>query len=85
MDDSYGVISAGEGYELDAIAAAILGGTSPLGGEDTILGTLIGALIMSSLTSGLQMMNVQLAWQYLLKGIVLVLAVYADVYFKRKH
>jgi D-xylose transport system permease protein len=80
----YGTIAAGEGYELDAIAAAILGGTSPLGGEGTILGALIGALIMSSLTSGLQMMNVQPAWQYLLKGIVLVLAVYADVYFKRK-
>jgi D-xylose transport system permease protein len=80
----YGTIAAGEGYELDAIAAAILGGTSPLGGVGTISGALIGALIMSSLTSGLQMMNVQPAWQYLLKGIVLVLAVYADVYFKRK-
>jgi len=80
----YGTIAAGEGYELDAIAAAILGGTSPLGGEGTVFGALIGALIMSSLTSGLQMMNVQPAWQYLLKGIVLVLAVYADVYFKRK-
>lgn len=80
----YGTIAAGEGYELDAIAAAILGGTSPLGGEGTVFGALIGALIMSSLTSGLQMMNVQPAWQYLLKGVVLVLAVYADVYFKRK-
>ena len=79
----YGTIAAGEGYELDAIAAAILGGTSPLGGVGTVFGALIGALIMSSLTSGLQMMNVQPAWQYLLKGIVLVLAVYADVYFKR--
>ena len=80
----YGTIAAGEGYELDAIAAAILGGTSPLGGVGTVFGALIGALIMSSLTSGLQMMNVQPAWQYLLKGVVLVLAVYADVYFKRK-
>ncbi|HBX70369.1 MAG TPA: sugar ABC transporter permease [Chloroflexi bacterium] len=80
----YGTIAAGEGYELDAIAAAILGGTSPLGGVGTVFGALIGALIMSSLTSGLQMMNVQPAWQYLLKGIVLVLAVYVDVYFKRK-
>jgi D-xylose transport system permease protein len=80
----YGTIAAGEGYELDAIAAAILGGTSPLGGEGTVVGALIGALIMSSLTNGLQMMNVQPAWQYLLKGVVLVLAVYADVYFKRR-
>ncbi|MBN1266961.1 MAG: sugar ABC transporter permease [Anaerolineales bacterium] len=80
----YGTIAAGEGYELDAIASAILGGTSPLGGEGTILGALIGALIMSSLTNGLQLLNVAPAWQYLLKGIVLVLAVYMDVYFKRK-
>ena len=79
----YGTIAAGQGYELDAIASAILGGTSTLGGEGTVFGALIGALIMSSLTTGLQMMNVQPAWQYLLKGIVLVLAVYLDVYFKK--
>jgi D-xylose transport system permease protein len=79
----YGTIAAGEGYELDAIAAAILGGTSTLGGVGTVFGALIGSLIMSSLTNGLQMMNVQPAWQYLLKGIVLVLAVFADVYFKK--
>ncbi|MBN1303244.1 MAG: sugar ABC transporter permease [Anaerolineales bacterium] len=80
----YGTIAAGEGYELDAIAAAILGGTSPLGGVGTVFGALIGALIMTSLTTGLQILNVQPAWQYLLKGMVLVLAVYADVYFKKK-
>jgi D-xylose transport system permease protein len=80
----YGTIAAGEGYELDAIAAAILGGTSTLGGVGTVFGALIGALIMSSLTNGLQIMNVQPAWQYLLKGLVLVLAVAADVYFKKR-
>lgn len=79
----YGTIAAGQGYELDAIASAILGGTSTLGGVGTVFGALIGALIMSSLTTGLQMLNVQPAWQYLLKGIVLVVAVYADVYFKK--
>jgi D-xylose transport system permease protein len=79
----YGTIAAGEGYELDAIASAILGGTSTLGGVGTVFGALIGSLIMSSLTNGLQMMNVQPAWQYLLKGAVLVLAVFADVYFKK--
>jgi D-xylose transport system permease protein len=79
----YGTIAAGQGYELDAIASAILGGTSTLGGVGTIFGALIGALIMSSLTTGLQMMNVAPAWQYLLKGMVLVLAVYLDVYFKK--
>ena len=79
----YGTIGAGGGYELDVIASAILGGTSTLGGVGTVFGALIGALIMSSLTTGLQMLNVAPAWQYLLKGIVLVLAVYADVYFKK--
>jgi D-xylose transport system permease protein len=80
----YGTIAAGEGYELDAIAACILGGTSTLGGEGTIIGALVGALIMASLTSGLQMMNVVAAWQYLLKGVVLILAVYADVQLKKR-
>jgi D-xylose transport system permease protein len=79
----YGTIAAGEGYELDAIASAILGGTSTLGGVGTIFGALIGALIMSSLTTGLQMLNVAPAWQYLAKGLVLVLAVYIDVSFKK--
>jgi D-xylose transport system permease protein len=79
----YGTIAAGQGYELDAIASAILGGTSTLGGVGTISGALLGALIMSSLTTGLQMLNVAPAWQYVVKGAVLVLAVYADVYFKR--
>ena len=79
----YGTIAAGEGYELDAIASAILGGTSTLGGVGTVFGALIGALIMSSLTTGLQMLNVAPAWQYLVKGLVLVLAVYIDVSFKK--
>jgi D-xylose transport system permease protein len=79
----YGTTAAGQGYELDAIAACILGGTSTLGGEGTIFGAMVGALIMASLTNGLQMMNVQPAWQYLLKGVVLVVAVYADVQLKK--
>ena len=79
----YGTIAAGTGYELDAIASCILGGTSTLGGTGTIFGAIIGALIMASLTSGLQMLNVPAAWQYILKGLVLILAVYADVYMKK--
>jgi len=80
----YGTIAAGYGYELDAIAACILGGTSPLGGVGTVFGAIVGSLIMASLTNGLQIMNVAAAWQYVLKGIVLVLAVYADVYLKKR-
>lgn len=80
----YGTISAGDGYELDAIAACILGGTSTLGGVGTVFGTVVGSLIMASLTNGLQMTNTETAYQYVLKGIVLVLAVYADVRLTRK-
>lgn len=79
----YGTVAAGEGYELDAIAACILGGTSTLGGEGTIFGAMLGGLIMASLTNGLQMLNVPAAYQYVVKGAVLILAVYADVYFKK--
>jgi D-xylose transport system permease protein len=79
----YGTIAAGQGYELDAIAACILGGTSPLGGIGTIPGALIGALIIGSLTTGLQMLNVAPAWQYVTKAVILVLAVLVDYYFKK--
>ena len=79
----YGTIAAGTGYELDAIAACILGGTSPLGGVGTIPGALIGALIIGSLSTGLQMMNVAPAWQFVTKAAILVLAVLIDVYFKK--
>jgi D-xylose transport system permease protein len=80
----YGTIAAGAGYELDAIASCILGGTSTLGGVGTIFGAMVGSLIMTSLTTGLQIMNVEAAWQYLVKGFVLVLAVLADVYLKKR-
>lgn len=80
----YGTIGAGQGYELDAIAACILGGTSTLGGVGTVFGTIVGSLIMASLTNGLQMTNTESAYQYVVKAIVLVLAVYADVRMTRK-
>jgi D-xylose transport system permease protein len=81
----YGTIAAGQGYELDAIASCVLGGTSTLGGSGTIFGALVGALIMASLNTGLQMMNVAPAWQYVLRGLVLVGAVIVDVYFKKQN
>ncbi len=78
-----GTPSAGGGMELDVIAACILGGTSTLGGEGTVLGALIGALIMATLTNGLQLMNIPNEWQYVIKAGVLILAVYADVRLRR--
>ena len=79
-----GTTGAGGGYELDVIASCILGGTSTLGGEGTIFGAIIGALIMQSLGTGLQMLNVNSNVQYLIKGLVLILAVWADISMKKK-
>jgi D-xylose transport system permease protein len=79
----YGTIAAGGGYELFAIAACILGGTSTLGGVGTIFGAMIGSLIITSLTNGLQIMNVPSAWQYVISGAVLVFAVAADMFLKK--
>lgn len=68
----------GTGYELDAIAAVILGGTSFAGGVGGIMGTLWGALIIAVLNNGLTLMNVSYFWQLVTKGIVIVLAVSLD-------
>ena len=74
----------GQGYELDAIAAAVIGGTSLSGGEGTILGTVIGAFIISTLTNGLQILSVPQEWQMVVTGVILVLAVYLDIIRRRR-
>ncbi|MBN3959071.1 ribose ABC transporter permease [Nostoc sp. NMS8] len=68
----------GQGYELDAIAAVILGGTSFTGGIGTIGGTLIGALIIAILNNGLTLLNLSYFWQLVVKGLVIILAVMID-------
>ena len=65
-------------YELDAIAAVVIGGTSLAGGTGTILGTVIGAFIMSVLINGLRIMSVAQEWQMVLTGLIIILAVYTD-------
>ena len=74
----------GAGYELEAIAAVVIGGTSLSGGKGTIIGTVIGALIMSVLTNGLRMMSVPQEWQTVVVGIVIILAVYVDILRRRR-
>jgi ribose transport system permease protein len=76
--------SLGLGYELDAIAAAVIGGTSLSGGEGSILGTVIGAFIISTLTNGLRIMSVPQEWQIVVTGGIVILAVYLDVIRRRQ-
>ncbi len=75
----------GLGYELEAIAAVVIGGTSLAGGRGTIMGTLIGALIMAVLTNGLRVLSVAQEWQTIVTGAIIILAVYGDMIRKRKN
>ncbi|HQV68341.1 MAG TPA: ABC transporter permease [Thermoflexales bacterium] len=74
----------GQGYELDAIAAAVIGGVSLSGGEGTILGTIIGAFIISVLSNGLRILSVPQEWQTVVTGAIVILAVYLDIARRRK-
>jgi ribose transport system permease protein len=74
----------GQGYELDAIAAVVIGGTSLSGGTGTILGTIIGAFIMSVLTNGLRIMSVAQEWQTVVTGVIIILAVYIDIIRRKR-
>lgn len=70
--------NAGSGFELDAIAAVVLGGTSLSGGEGSLTGTIIGAMIIGVLNNGLNLMNVSPFYQSIVKGLVILLAVMLD-------
>ncbi|VWC75726.1 ribose ABC transporter permease [Burkholderia aenigmatica] len=71
-------LQIGQGYELDAIAAVILGGTSFVGGVGSIWGTLVGALIIAVLSNGLVILGVSDIWQFIIKGLVIIAAVALD-------
>ncbi len=75
--------ATGTGYELQAIAAVVIGGTSLVGGKGSIIGTVIGALIISVLNNGLQIMSIPQEWQNVILGLVILVAVYADMARKR--
>ena len=70
---------AGQLLELDAVASCVIGGTSLMGGKGTIAGALLGALVMESLNNGMSLANMEAFWQYVVKGLVLVIAVWLDV------
>lgn len=76
--------TAGEGAEMDAIAAVVVGGTSMQGGSGKIGGTIIGGLIIGVLNNGLNLAGVSSFWQYVVKGIVILLAVFIDFLRNRK-
>ena len=73
----------GQGYELDAIAAVVIGGTSLSGGRGTMLGTMVGALIISVVANGLRILSVPQEWQIVVTGSIIILAVYTDILRRR--
>lgn len=77
-------VSAGTLFELDAIAAAYVGGVSSAGGVGKVTGSIIGALVMASLTNGMNLMGVNISYQYMVRGGVLIAAVAFDVISRNK-
>lgn len=73
-----GTCTSGDGAEMDAIAAVVVGGTSMAGGSGRLGGTLIGVLIIGILNNGLNLLGINSDWQYIIKGLVILLAVYVD-------
>lgn len=76
--------TAGNGFELDAIAACYIGGASAYGGVGTILGAIVGGLVMGVLNNGMSLLGIGVDWQQAIKGLVLLLAVAFDIYNKNK-
>ena len=76
--------TAGDGAEMDAIAAVVVGGTSMSGGSGKLGGTLIGVLIIGVLNNGLNLLGVDSNWQYIVKGLVILMAVYVDFIRSKK-
>lgn len=78
-----GQYSLGEGAEMDAITAVVLGGTSMMGGVGTIAGTVIGCIIVGVLNNGMNLLGIDSSWQFVVKGLVVLLAVFGDDLRKR--
>ncbi|HYE83520.1 MAG TPA: sugar ABC transporter permease [Clostridia bacterium] len=78
-----GTPQAGINLELDAIAAAVIGGTSMTGGVGRVAGAILGGLIMATIDNGMSMMNLDAYWQYMVKGVILITAVWFDIKTKK--
>jgi putative multiple sugar transport system permease protein len=78
------VPAAGLGSELDVIAAVFIGGASAMGGVGQVTGAVIGAFIMGVMNNGMSIIGVGIDWQQVIKGLVLLAAVFLDVYYKNK-
>ena len=76
--------ASGEGYELDAIAAAVIGGTSLSGGVGSIVGTVIGVLIIGVINNGMNLMSVSSYWQEVVKGLIIAITVILDIYSSKR-
>ena len=76
--------AAGMGYELDSIAAVVIGGTSLFGGQGSLFGTLVGALIIATIRNGLNILGVYAFWQLVAIGSILIAAVYVDNWRRRR-
>lgn len=79
-----GSVAAGQNAELDAIASCVIGGASLAGGTGSVVGALVGALVMASVDNGMSMMNTPTFWQYIVKGLILLIAVWMDISSKNK-
>jgi putative multiple sugar transport system permease protein len=75
---------AGQGLELDVIAACFIGGAAVTGGVGKVMGAVIGAFIIGVMNNGMSILGVDIGWQFVIKGAVLMLAVFLDVYYKNK-
>jgi putative multiple sugar transport system permease protein len=75
---------AGNMFEMDAISACYIGGVSASGGIGTVIGVIVGGLVMSAINNGMSLMNLGAHWQYVVKAVILLLAVFYDVYTRRK-
>ena len=75
---------AGLGFELDVIAACFIGGAATTGGVGKVIGAVIGAFMMGVMNNGMSIMGIGIDWQQVIKGAVLMLAVFLDVYYKKK-